>query len=115
MLMSILFSRESSAGTGWQPPADIYRTASGWVIKFDLAGVRPEDVSVNLLGASITVRGIRRDWVVEKDWQHYSMEISYSRFERTIELPCDLTRTQVATECRSGMLLIRITSGGDQV
>ncbi len=112
--MSILFSRESSTGAGWQPPVDVYRTSSGWVIKFDLAGVRPEDVSVNLRGSRITVRGIRRDWVVEKDWQHYSMEISYSRFERTIELPSDLHRTRVTTECRSGMLLIRITSEGDR-
>jgi HSP20 family molecular chaperone IbpA len=36
------------------------------------------------------------------------MEIAYNRFERTIELPCDLARAQITVECRDGMLLLRV-------
>ena len=25
----------------WEPAADLYRTAEGWVVKVELAGVRP--------------------------------------------------------------------------
>ena len=34
------FHRSSEAY--WRPAADIYRTRTGWLIKYDLAGVRPE-------------------------------------------------------------------------
>ena len=27
--------------SGWQPSTDIYRTQQGWLVKLDLAGVRP--------------------------------------------------------------------------
>lgn len=28
----------------WVPPADIYRLMDGWLLKFELAGVEPENV-----------------------------------------------------------------------
>lgn len=45
-LMHVLLTPASRAfqKTFWQPPADIYRLARGWLVKFELAGVRPEDV-----------------------------------------------------------------------
>ena len=36
------------------------------------------------------------------------MEIAYSRFERTLTLPCVLDGATVAAEYSEGMLLIRI-------
>jgi HSP20 family protein len=94
---------------GWHPLADIYRTRDGWLIKFDLAGVRTEDVRVSVRGNRLTVEGVRRDWGVEQSLTHYAMEISYSRFERSIELPCDLERAQIQTSYRDGMLLVGLT------
>jgi len=41
----------------------------------------------------------------------YSMEISYSRFERSIELPLDLDRSEIRTEYRDGMFLLEILVG----
>jgi HSP20 family molecular chaperone IbpA len=46
--------------------------------------------------------------MVEAGWNHYAMEIAYNRFERTIELPCDLERTRITVECCDGMLLLRV-------
>ncbi len=37
------------------------------------------------------------------------MEISYNRFERTLELPCEMDTMTVATQYRDGMLLVRLT------
>jgi HSP20 family protein len=92
----------------WQPSADIYRTPTGWLVKFDLAGVRPEDVEVEVRGSILTVRGCRRDWAVEQDAHCYQMEISYSCFERALTLPANLERARVSAEHRYGMLLVRI-------
>jgi HSP20 family protein len=97
-----------------QPKADIYRTPRGWVVKFDLAGVRSEDVQVEAEGALVRISGIRRDWIVEEGWCHYTMEISYSRFQRVIKLPRHLERSSIVTECREGMLLVHILEERDE-
>lgn len=94
----------------WRPLVDVYRLQDGWLLKFDLAGVRREDVEVRMTGCSVTVAGIRRDWVLEQGARHYSMEISYSRFERTVELPCELQDVQYSLEYRDGILFVRMAS-----
>jgi HSP20 family protein len=96
----------------WQPSADVYQTRDGWLVKFDLAGVRPDDLTLTIEGRRLTVRGTRRDWSTEQDCCCYRMEISYSRFERTVELPGDLELARIATDYQYGMLLVRIQTEG---
>jgi HSP20 family protein len=98
----------------WRPSTDIYRTRQGWLVKFDLAGVRPEDVQLSAGGSTLTVRGRRRDWCVAEDCRCYQMEISYSDFERSVTLPCQLDQAHIAAEHREGMLLVRIQIGEDR-
>ena len=45
---------------------------------------------------------------MEEEAWCYVMEINYGRFERGIELPCDLERADIATDFRDGMLVVRI-------
>ncbi len=107
--VSIFFHPGSAVDkTCWRPPVDIYRTGDGWLLKFDLAGVRPEDVSVRVQGCRITVEGTRLDRVVEGTMGQYLMEISYNRFERTVDLPCDLRNPRVEIEGRDGILIVRL-------
>jgi HSP20 family protein len=101
-------SAGDSLEAAWQPPADIYRTHNGWLVKFDLAGVRPEDVQLSAHGGRLTISGLRRDWCVEEGCHCYHMEIAYSHFQRSIALPCDLENAQIVAEAREGMLLVRI-------
>jgi HSP20 family protein len=98
----------------WQPSADVYRTGDGWLLKFDLAGVRPEDVTVAVRGRRVSVSGVRRDLMIEEGFSYYSMEISYNRFERSIEMPADLESAQVMIEARNGLLLVRMITKGDE-
>jgi HSP20 family protein len=105
---------KSSREIVWRPPTDVYRTRYGWLLKFDLAGVRPEDFEVRVSGSRLIVRGTRRDWCLEEGCLHYRMEISYSHFERSIELPGDLEQGRVTTELRHGLLLVRIHTEADE-
>ena len=91
----------------WCPAVDIYRTTRGWLVKFELAGVKADDIDLNALGNRLTVRGVRRDTVTE-ECSYYRMEIDYSNFERSVELPCDLKRATITTDFRDGMLLVHI-------
>lgn len=96
------------SGSLWEPAADIYRTPEGWKIKFDLAGVKPEDIEILISGDRLTIRGVRRDSIIGHGWSYYQMEITYSRFERVLELPCDLARAKIRCECRDGWLMLHI-------
>jgi HSP20 family molecular chaperone IbpA len=42
----------------------------------------------------------------------HSMEISYTRFERAIDLPCNLEEARLTLEFRDGNLMIRVSSLG---
>jgi HSP20 family protein len=98
----------------WRPPADVYRCGGDWLIKLDLAGVRPQDVQVHASGRRLTIRGVRRDWSIQEGNQSYSMEIAYNRFQRSIELPCELEGARIATDYRDGMLLIRLQTASEK-
>jgi HSP20 family protein len=92
----------------WQPSVDIYRAPDGWLVKVDLAGVRPQDVEVGLSDRAVVVRGARRDCFQEQGYSYYRMEIAYSHFERRIDLPSLRLPAKVTTEYRDGMLIVRI-------
>lgn len=93
----------------WQPPLDVYRIAGGWLLKFELAGVSPDDMSVSLQGNCVIVRGVRLDRCLESGCSVHQMEIAYNVFERAIELPDDLSHATMRWECSYGMLIVRIT------
>jgi HSP20 family protein len=108
--MRRLFLPLTGLGTdgAWEPLVDVYRTRDGWLIKADVAGVRPEDITLCVEGTRVTVRGVRRDLVLDEGCCHYRLEISYNHFERTVELPENVELAEIATEFRLGMLLVRI-------
>src|SRR5262245_28101274 len=102
---------ESCRQAQWSPAVDIYRTRDGWLVKLDLAGVGREDLQLVASGQKLIVRGRRRDWCVGEMAceSAYSMEITYSEFQRAIELPCEVEAMQIATDYRDGMLLVRLS------
>jgi HSP20 family protein len=108
-------STENFGQACWCPSVDIYRGRDSWLVKFDLAGVRADDVQLHVQNRNLIVEGIRRDFSVLEDQQAYSMEISYNRFQRAVELPLDLTHAQIRSEYRDGMFLVLITPGSSKV
>lgn len=96
----------------WRPAVDVYRTPAGWLIKAELAGVRLNDLCVSARGRLLTISGVRRDWTAERGCTYYALEISYARFERTIELPVEIDPQSLRLDYRDGILFIRITNLG---
>lgn len=103
-----LAAGESIQPLKWRPAVDIYRVSKGWLVKIELAGVRNEEVELELSGRFLTIRGRRCDSTLVEGCEFYSLEIHYSRFERSIELPCSLEQASTVTEYRDGMLLVHI-------
>ena len=96
------------SGRLWCPAADVYRTSDGWIVKVDLAGIRPEDIEINVEGPFLCVRGRRRDDVCGEGISHYHLEITYSRFEKTIRFPRSIERVSIERDYHDGLLVLRL-------
>jgi HSP20 family protein len=107
-----LSSEDSGGEAVWRPRADIYRTPDGWLVKVELAGVQPDDITIWARGSRLTISGIRRDRIAAEGWRCYAMEIAYSRFERSMDLPFEVEAAPLTAECRDGMLLIHVATEG---
>jgi HSP20 family protein len=114
--LSPLFTQAASAfhHVCWRPAADVYRTRSGWLVKFDLAGVRLEDIHLEVQGRTLSVAGVRRDWVLEEGYQYHALEIAYCEFERQLTFPTDLEHARLTTQYHDGMLLVHLQTEGER-
>jgi HSP20 family protein len=112
------FERYSRVGQGrrqsrpsgrlWCPAADVYRTGDGWIVKVDLAGIRPEDVELRIDGPLLSISGLRRDSFCGEGVSHYQLEITYSRFEKTIQFPRSIEQASITREYHDGLLVLRL-------
>ena len=90
----------------WQPAADIHYSGKQWLIKLELAGVSPAEVQLVAQGNELTVRGRRRDLLLQSGFTCHALEITYTRFERRIALPATIDSASIACEYRDGILRI---------
>ncbi len=114
LMQSFFPCEEGMREAVWRPAVDVYRTPKGWLLKFDLAGVRPEDVSLKVEGCRVTVQGVRHDWLTEEGCSYYRMEITYNHFERCVDLPCTVEPASITTDYRHGMMLVHLTTEAEK-
>lgn len=101
-------NRQRPSESRWAPAADVYRTREGWLVKVDLAGVRPEEIKITVAGRVLVVEGCRRDAVLSETVAYHQLEITYSRFEKTLRFPCRVEGATVERDYRDGLLTIRL-------
>ena len=97
----------------WTPAADVYRTRDGWLVKVDLAGVSPDEVEITVGGRTLSVAGIRRDAHCSETVSYHQIEITYSRFEKTLSFPCEIEGARVERAYRDGLLIVRLRGEAD--
>jgi HSP20 family protein len=103
-------SRQRPAERHWAPAADVYQLKHGWLVKLDLAGVSPEEIEITLAGRVLVVEGSRRDAFCTETVSFHQMEITYSRFEKTLRFPCAIDGARVERDYRDGFLLVFLHS-----
>jgi HSP20 family protein len=95
----------------WQPAVDLYRCSEGWVLKFELAGVKEEDIEVRLDSRGISIVGRRLDRMPYDVREPHLIEIAYSRFERFVALPEPCENVQYKMSFQDGMLYVYLLHG----
>ncbi|HWN10678.1 MAG TPA: Hsp20/alpha crystallin family protein [Pyrinomonadaceae bacterium] len=100
--------RVRPSGRLWNPAADVYRSTEGWIVKVDLAGVCADDLEIEIDQSSLRVRGCRRDTFYKQGYSYHQMEITYSRFEKTIPFPCSIEAASLSHDYLDGFLIVHL-------
>lgn len=90
------------------PPCDVTETAGELRLKFDLPGMKADDIEVQLHGNVLTVSGERKEEKEEKGQLCHRLERRHGAFSRTITLPCAVVEDKVDAKYRDGVLCLTI-------
>ena len=96
------------SGRLWYPSADVYQTSDGWLVKVELAGVSAEEIEIDIQGNQLYIAGCRRDKSCAVGMTFQQMEITYSRFEKTLEFPASIDGASIEHNFDNGLLIIRL-------
>lgn len=98
----------------WMPAVDVYETADRIVLSAEIAGVRREDVDIEVAGDLLTLRGRRpcgRAGVAAESYLR--MEVASGGFERSFRLPCPVDGEGIEAVLREGVLTVTIPRRGE--
>ncbi|MHC4871687.1 MAG: Hsp20/alpha crystallin family protein [Planctomycetota bacterium] len=109
------FGMRNSSGTPahgpWHPPVDVFETADGIVVRFEVAGLAPQDLSVRVVGNTLQLKGVRKECCNKEKKVFRQMEIHYGPFERSVPLPCPVITDKGTAEYNDGILEIYLPKG----
>lgn len=78
------------------------------MVKVDLAGVCSDELEIEVDQSSLRIRGCRRDTFFKEGYSYQQMEITYSRFEKTIQFPCPIDESSIAHDYSDGFLIVTL-------
>ena len=86
-----MFSRlgdgEAAERQSWTPSVDVIETDDEIKLKAELAGMKPEDIKIEVQDNVLTVSGERHFEEEVKEDKYYRIERRYGSFSRSIALP----------------------------
>lgn len=100
-----IFNEDSPASEG-QLPVDVHQTTSDIVIRAFVAGVRPDELSINIGRDMVEISGARmeREQVASNDF--FTRELFWGSFSRTILLPQEVDVEAASASAKDGLLTI---------
>jgi len=87
---------------------DMYMTQDDVVIQTMTAGVRPEDLSIEITRDSITIQGKRKESRIIDEENYVARELYWGSFSRTVVLPEEVDPDMAEASEKHGLLVIRL-------
>ena len=100
--------RDITTEARWVPNTDVYVADSGLVIKVELAGMRSENLEINVEGNRLRICGTRPDGCRSATCNFIVMEINYGPFETVLELPPGYDLSKAKASYLNGFLRIDV-------
>ena len=87
---------------------DVYQTPEMIVIKSMIAGVRPEDLDINITRDMVTIRGKREEERLAREEDYFARELYWGSFSRTIQLPEEIDVDEAEAIEKHGLLILKL-------
>lgn len=88
----------------WQPAVDIAETATAFMVKADIPGVKPEDIDVTTEHGRLVIKGQRSQEMDETGDGVHRVERSYGSFIRSFSLPDNIDVDAISAKSVHGVL-----------
>jgi HSP20 family protein len=98
----------TSLGEVSAPALDIYQTPSEVVVKAALPGLKPDDISIDITGETLTIRGEHKAEQEIKKENYLYQERRYGAFSRSVVLPGGLKLDKAEATMEDGVLTLTI-------
>ncbi len=89
-------------------PIDLLDNGTELVVKASLPGVRPEDVSISVLGKELTIRAVLSDEMDIRGATYLRHERKASAFVRSLSLPIAVESTRAEAHYKNGVLTLTL-------
>lgn len=98
----------SLCSPSWTPPMDIFETRDAIIIRADMAGVKKEDMEVEINSKAVRIYGKRSELSPGQNGTYRLAEIQYGAFERILFLPAPVDTEIVNASYVNGFLQITL-------
>ena len=91
---------------GWYPALESRTDNGNLIVKADLPGIDPKDVSISMTGNQLRIEGERKHEEKHEEKDYFHQELTYGKFTRTMTLPAEVDAEQVKARYKDGVLEI---------
>lgn len=95
------------SGRGVFPPVNVFADKDGYVVKLEVPGIAPEDVTIEAEGRTLRVSG-KREVAPPSEGSFHRRERGAGQFSRSLQLPADVDSTHAEASYKHGILTVRV-------
>ena len=87
---------------------DVYQTPTEIIVQTMVAGVKPEDIELNIARDMVSIKGKREEARTINEENYFSKELYWGKFSRSILLPQEVEPEEAEALEKHGLLTIRL-------
>ncbi len=87
---------------------DVYQDGDYIIVQSTIAGVKDDELEVNITNESVTIRGKRERREEVKDKDYFYQELFWGTFSRSIILPEEVNPNESVASLKNGVLTIKM-------
>lgn len=95
-------------GGNWIPAVDVRETETDFIVRSELPGVSKDDIKINLVNNTLTIRGDKKQETEEKKGNWHHLERVFGTFERALTLPASVQPDKIKARFTDGVLEITV-------
>ena len=98
----------------WLPAVDVFDTKEAVVLKAELAGMKPDDIQIEVEDNVLTIKGERRFAEKVEEDRYYRIERRFGSFQRSLALPQGVKADDIQASYEDGILEVRVPKAEEE-